>query len=453
MKRLLIISSILAISGATHAMDQGQALMDAINRSDLEGVKNSLNQGFINVCQKIGTQSPLEAACKLKDSNPVNNTTIVSKALIDYALDHVVEITDEQGKRQGDHVEQRNFVVRENIRAFIKLMAQCRIDYEEIFRRIICTCAAQKRTAAQLIELLGNYHVFRGEPNSLLREFNISKGSLKNCTDLIADLIENYSATGIYFDDRGMITYWVSICIEYGAPVDTPNKSGFTPLQLAVQAKEYWPYLIPLLLTYGEDPNRTFIHNGKEYTAITFVETLPKDSTKAYVLKYLKKEVPLDLPSDLPSSETRSFATNFSKIFASYKTWVGMACLYLGIKCYKRVTSGYAAKYEQNMLINEAGAEITMTDDEDNDTKIAAGDSNTTELPKETDSLVVKFSDASKNTAKDLNIDLGQYEDDLDDYFINITIRPTRWYERLFIKTTLTYSVSWKQKPAPQQAK
>jgi len=449
MKRIyqLLLSFLFFTSGVIAAMDnQGQALMQAINRSDLPGVQNILSQGFINVCQKIGTQSPLEAACKLKDSNPVKDIILVSNALIGYAFDHVVEITT---------IPYAHYYDDPDMASFINLMVQCRMDQEETIRRILNTCAEQKNAERQLRCLLGR--ILTGQEYLIrtsadpLKAFYISKDFLKNCNDLLSHLIANYPSGMNGMDDAATIILWVFRCIQYGAPVNIPNKEGITALDLVVQQRDFYTDLVEVLLTHGADPTRKFTLNGKEYTAITFLEEAPsKDAPKQFALRYLKKELPLSQRFEF--EESRSFATNFSKVFASYKTWAALACMYLGVKCYKRVTSG-RAKYSHNMVINEAGSEITMTDDEGLETKISSSTNNTAELSKTNGSLAVKFSDTNKNTAKDLNINLDQYEDSLYDYFINITIRPTRWYEWLYTKTALTYCVSWKQKPKPQEPK
>ncbi len=103
------------------------------------------------------------------------------------------------------------------------------------------------------------------------------------------------------------------------------------------------------------------------------------------------------------------------------------------------------------MVINEACAEITVTDDVGLQTKIFSDYNNTAQLLKTTGFITLKLSTPDKNNGNDLRIDLNKYEDFFDDYYINITIRKTRWYERLLIKTSLRYTVNWKRKPTPQE--
>jgi len=458
MKRIyqFLLSFLFLTSGVIAAMDQGQALMTAISNSDITQVQNSLKNPTIDAYAKIGTQTPLELAHEVATAQQDNKNALdIKRAIVDYLFSKVAIY--------------RKFIAApiDEMTDVINQMSTC-TDVVPFIKNLLVICA-KIDNMGEYIDTLIHYTLPKSQlivfPNDLLRD----------CPTLLPDLIDHHpngKDLALFGDiESSTLPEWVTWCLDHGAPVNGTNTIGFTPLILAVRGSgsansDGYIAIVKILLGRGAKANQV----SKGETPITLIEkkcAQENSQINQEIRARLKGEPiptfppPLGIPatgvapvstsgSNPPPVTDTSFTTSISKLFTSYKTWAALACMYLGVKCYKRVTSGYAAKYEKNVIVNEAGTDISVTDENKNTTDIHTGEDNVLDLPKFAGLLTVEFQDTSKNTSKDLVIDLDRYADD--DYHMNIIIRPTRWFERFFVRSPLYYSVTWKRKATPQEA-
>lgn len=372
----------------------------------------------------VGGQSLVDLAYQIASKDPGNNNAAIIKAIL---IDNML-----MGVNVFKKFSRTN---RKKTDDFIQRM-QVYINPWYVIKGLIAEWATIDSESDRVAELIDYKPTVGGETISPPRDL------FKENNSLIFNLIQHHA------HDHKRLQKWIQWCLEHGAPVDgteSINKTE-TPLMVAVRGKGHgteqsYLAVIKILRQYGADPSKM---SGGESPRSLIEQKYAQDANaiNQEIRELLSTEHRANAAPKI-TARPASVTVAMSKLLYSYKTWMLMGCLYLGFKCYRHIARGYTAQYEKNTIINGSGSALKAIDEDGHSIIIPADENNNTAvLPKFTGLLTVIFQDTSKNTSQSLVIDLDRYADD--DYDMNITIRPTKWFERIFVRSPLYYSVSWK---------
>lgn len=134
----------------------------------------------------------------------------------------------------------------------------------------------------------------------------------------------------------------------------------------------------------------------------------------------------------------------FIKCLTSRTIWVTLVSLSACAFYYQRLQRSHHTIHTQHQLINDSGKSFTIQHDDGSVSSLHAGSSMKLE---NTDKIITVTDPDSSNH---LRITLSRYQGTLDEYYLTITIRQARWYERFLYRTPLTYSISWHPKESDE---